>query len=78
MSMMMDTSGLPILVVEDSAEDFEATSAHEEDIESCYRVGADGYVRKPVDPSGFTEVARNIKEFWLDTAILPTATGGAV
>lgn len=51
------------------------TSDHEEDVESCYRVGANGYVRKPVDLSGFTEVIRNIKEFWLDTAILPTGTG---
>jgi two-component system response regulator len=41
------------------------SSKEEEDIVQSYALGANGYVRKPVDFSQFTEAVRTLGLFWL-------------
>ncbi len=40
-------------------------SAEEEDVERGYSLGANAYVRKPVEFAEFAEVARTLGHFWL-------------
>lgn len=40
-------------------------SREEEDIARCYELGANAYVRKPVDYLEFTQTARTVGSFWL-------------
>ena len=51
------TSCLPVIVLTSSKED--------EDIVSSYRLGANAYVRKPVDYNQFVEAAKTLGLFWL-------------
>jgi len=48
------------------------TSADENDMTQCYKLGANTYIPKPVDFEGFVEVISGIKEYWFGTAILPS------
>jgi two-component system response regulator len=48
---------LPVVVLTSSAED--------EDLVKSYQLGANGYVRKPVDFSVFMDAARTLGLFWL-------------
>lgn len=50
-----------------------STSAHERDVESCYRAGANGYLQKPVDLERFRELVRALLAFWFDVTVLPCA-----
>ncbi|MCB0395044.1 MAG: response regulator [Flavobacteriales bacterium] len=47
------------------------TSTSEQDIQACYNDHANCYVTKPVDLDHFFEVARQIEQFWFQTARLP-------
>ncbi len=47
------------------------TSNAPADIETCYQLGANCYVHKPVELDAFYEAVGNIKKFWLGTALLP-------
>lgn len=49
------------------------SSVAHKDIKSSYRLGANSYVRKPIDMEEFFEVISSIESFWLGTAILPSA-----
>lgn len=51
------TSFLPVIILTSSKE--------EEDIVSSYRLGANAYVRKPVDYERFIEAANTLGMFWL-------------
>jgi two-component system, response regulator len=51
------TSCLPVVVLTSSKED--------EDIVSSYKLGANAYVRKPVDYNRFVEAAKTLGLFWL-------------
>lgn len=51
------TSCLPVIVLTSSKE--------EEDVISSYRLGANAYVRKPVDYEHFVEAAKTLGLFWL-------------
>ena len=51
------TSCLPVVVLTSSAED--------EDIMRSYSLGANAYVRKPVDYAQFVQAARTLGLFWL-------------
>ena len=53
----MRTRVVPIVVLTSSKED--------EDLRSAYDLGANGYVRKPVTFSDFTEAVRTLGLFWL-------------
>jgi two-component system response regulator len=51
------TSLLPVVILTSSAED--------EDVAGSYKLGANAYVRKPVDYVRFAEAARQLGLFWL-------------
>ncbi|TNE60982.1 MAG: response regulator [Alphaproteobacteria bacterium] len=61
-----------------SADDFRAipvvvlsTSDDERDVRECYRLGANSYIKKPLDLPGFVDAMQTLNEFWFDTAIVP-------
>jgi CheY-like chemotaxis protein len=54
---------IPVLVV--------TTSRDQRDIESCYRSGANAYIRKPVDLAAFMLTMQRVADFWFNEAILP-------
>lgn len=62
------TRKIPVIIM--SSSDFPA------DIERCYDLNANCYVRKPVKLSGFFDLVRDIESFWFHTAKLP-GTGDA-
>lgn len=47
------------------------TSDYHDDIETCYALGANTYIQKPVDFDVLCAAIRHVKEYWLDTALLP-------
>ncbi|CCQ74335.1 response regulator [Magnetospira sp. QH-2] len=47
------------------------TSSAPEDIEACYRNGANAYVVKPPEFNSFIEKVRALEAFWFGTASLP-------
>ena len=47
------------------------TSGYAPDVTKCYTLGANTYIRKPVDFDIFTKIIKNVKEYWLDLAMLP-------
>ncbi len=47
------------------------TSNYDVDVRMCYALGANTYVQKPVDFDVLSTAIRNIKEYWLETALLP-------
>lgn len=51
------TKRLPVVVL--------TTSKEEQDLVDSYNLGANSYVRKPVDFDQFTEAARNLGMYWL-------------
>lgn len=42
------------------------SSSEQSDIAACYRSGANGFVRKPVDFAEFTEKLNRLQAYWLD------------
>lgn len=51
------TKVLPVVVL--------SASREAEDVARCYDLGANGYVRKPVEFAAFVEAARTLGVFWL-------------
>jgi two-component system response regulator len=51
------TRHIPVVVL--------TTSAREEDVVASYNLGANAYVRKPVQFSGFAEAVKTIGDLWL-------------
>ena len=44
------------------------TSSREaQDLQECYRLGANGYVVKPVEAQHFTQAIRNLSAYWAST-----------
>lgn len=54
---------LPVIVL--------TTSHADSDIETCYALGANSYISKPVTYDALIQVMRTIKAFWLQTVTLP-------
>ncbi len=54
---------IPVLVL--------TTSTDERDIDRCYQMGANSYVKKPVDFEGFLCAIQRLKEYWFGVVILP-------
>lgn len=54
---------VPVIVMTNSDAD--------RDIEDCYRMGANTYIRKPFDWLEFCDAIRHLKEYWFDIAFLP-------
>jgi two-component system response regulator len=59
---------LPVVVLTSSRE--------AEDLERCYALGANSYVRKPVDFDAFLSTARKLGAYWLEVNERPRAGGG--
>ena len=64
------TKLLPVVVL--------TASKHEEDVVRSYALGANAYVRKPVEFSEFTEAARTLGGFWLRLNQTAPARAGTV
>ncbi len=56
MKSSMDLKEIPVIVL--------STSNNDNDVEFCFSMGADKYLRKPISADEFAETARIIKEFW--------------
>jgi two-component system response regulator len=56
---------LPVVILTSSSED--------EDMVNGYRMGANSYIRKPVDFSHFLRVAHDVGHYWLSWNELPRA-----
>ena len=51
-----------------------SSSQEEADIATAYRLGANGYLVKPSDVRGLTDMAKSIKDFWLTQNTPPPET----
>lgn len=60
------TKKIPVIVLTSSGE--------EKDIRESYELGANSYIRKPVDFIEFKKIANLIGEYWLMLNISPSAT----
>ena len=49
------------------------TSSNQPDIQECYAIGANAYVKKPIDVNEFQKAIKAIALFWLDVNVLPSA-----
>lgn len=49
------------------------TSTDSRDVESCYQMGANSYVKKPVDLEGFMVSIQRLKDYWFQVVVLPKA-----
>lgn len=47
------------------------TSDDERDVQSCYALGANTYIQKPVDFDGLIAAIKQLKEYWFEIALLP-------
>lgn len=47
------------------------TSADEQDIDGCYKKGANTYIQKPVDLDKLFQAVKHMKEYWFEIAVLP-------
>lgn len=54
---------VPVIIV--------TSSQAEEDIAKSYRLNANAYVTKPIDPAAFLKAVNAIGQFWLDIVKLP-------
>jgi two-component system, response regulator len=57
------TRDLPVVIMSSSDE--------QRDVEDCYRLGANSYIRKPVDFDGFSETVSTLGEYWLSINVTP-------
>lgn len=48
------------------------TSDDDEDIDFCYRAGANSYIVKPSSYSNLLTIVSVLRSYWIDTATLPT------
>jgi len=58
-----DISRIPVVVL--------TSSARHEDIEKAYKLGANSYVEKPLNPNKFIEAMLKIEDFWVYLAKKP-------
>lgn len=54
---------IPIIVL--------STSSNSDDINASYKNGANSYIQKPADMSGYIDMVKNIKKFWFEKCSLP-------
>ena len=47
------------------------TSDDERDVVTCYALGANTYIQKPVDFDGLIEAMKRLKGYWFEIALLP-------
>jgi CheY-like chemotaxis protein len=49
-----------------------SSSMHHSDVRTCYELGANAYVRKPLDFNEFAETIRSIDSFWSGVNLRPS------
>ena len=49
-----------------------SSSSHQPDIQECYEIGANAYVKKPVDVEEYQKAIKAIAMFWLEVNVLPS------
>lgn len=54
-----------------------STSSEESDIVTSYRLGANSFIRKPVDFTQFMDAVRQLVIYWLTLNAAPPRSGGA-
>jgi CheY-like chemotaxis protein len=47
------------------------TSTDERDVDSCYEMGANSYVQKPVTLEGYVDAIQRMKDYWFKIVIFP-------
>ena len=47
------------------------TSNNDRDVSSCYQLGANSYVQKPVDLGRFVDALEQLKNYWLNLSVQP-------
>jgi len=47
------------------------TSGEDGDVQTCYALGASGYIKKPIHPSMLVEAFKNLAAYWFETVTLP-------
>jgi chemotaxis family two-component system response regulator Rcp1 len=52
-----------------------SSSESQKDITSCYELGANCYIKKPVDLAAYRTVLNTLEAFWLEAAALPRGGG---
>jgi chemotaxis family two-component system response regulator Rcp1 len=50
------------------------TSGQPDDVRAMYAAGANTYIEKPQDVARFAEVLRTVRQYWLQTARLPSTS----
>lgn len=58
-----DYRTIPVIVL--------TTSSDHRDIEECYVAGANSYIQKPVDFTGFLRAVQALSDYWFEIVILP-------
>ena len=58
-----DFCKIPVIVI--------STSDSSQDIDDCYRLGANSYIHKSIDYSEFRETIGHLKSYWLETVLMP-------
>jgi two-component system response regulator len=53
------------------------TSREDRDLSESYRLGANSYIRKPVDFAQFSQAVRQLSHYWLGLNEAPPRAGGA-
>jgi two-component system response regulator len=53
------------------------TSREDRDLTESYRLGANSYIRKPVDFAQFSQAVRQLSHYWLGLNEAPPRVGGA-
>jgi CheY-like chemotaxis protein len=65
---LQETRHIPVVVL--------TSSESADDIARSYQLGANCYLTKPFSVGGYSDMARNLYEFWLKMAKLPKPRGG--
>jgi two-component system response regulator len=58
-----DLKRIPVIVL--------TTSGDERDVSACYQMGANTYIQKPVTFDGLIDAINQLKQYWLEIALLP-------
>lgn len=62
-----DLRDIPVIIL--------TTSDNEKDVDACYDLGANTYIKKPVNIDHFFEAIKKLSEYWFELAILPRGSG---
>lgn len=57
------TKSIPVVIL--------TTSNNDRDVSSCYQLGANSYVQKPVDLGRFVDALEQLKSYWLNLSVQP-------